>query len=295
MKYILPVLLIFIGCNQPLNLKEEIDVQGHRGCRGLMPENTLEGFVKAIELGVNTLELDVVISKDHQVVVSHEAFFNHEITTLPNNQSLSELNEKSFNLYGMPYDEIKKIDVGLKPHPRFPLQQKIQCHKPLLAEVIEKCDALSKNKIRYNIEIKRKKENDGIFNPEIDTFIDLVFNVIKKHQIESRVTIQSFDHETIVRFHDKHPDLKTVLLIEDVNTAEDHLNKIGFTPYGYSPYYKLVNEALVEFCHKKNMKIIPWTVNDSVSINSLIQLNVDGIISDYPDLVMKIINKKRKQ
>ena len=96
MKHILPLLFLFIACNKKLDQIKEIDVQGHRGCRGLMPENTIEGFIKAVELGVNTLELDVVISKDHQVVVSHEAFFNHEITSLPNAQDLNEANEKSF-------------------------------------------------------------------------------------------------------------------------------------------------------------------------------------------------------
>lgn len=295
MKYLLPLLLIFIACNNKLKQTKEIDVQGHRGCRGIMPENTIEGFVKAVELGVNTLELDVVVSKDHQVVVSHEAFFNHEITTLPNNQTLNEANEKGYNIYEMSYEDIKKIDVGIKPHPRFPLQSKIQCHKPLLTEVIDKCDALTNNKIRYNIEIKRKSDSDGIFNPPIDTFIDLVYAVIKKHNIDSRVTIQSFDHETIVKVHKKYPELKTVMLIEDVNTPDYHLNKIGFIPYGYSPYYKLVNEDLVRFCNKKQMKLIPWTVNDSTSITSLIQLNVDGIISDYPDVVLKIIAKNRIQ
>lgn len=295
MKHLIPLLLLFIACNKKLDQIKEIDVQGHRGCRGLMPENTLEGFIKAVELGVNTLELDVVISKDHQVVVSHEAFFNHEITSLPNAQYLNKANEKDFNLYKMLYKDIKDIDVGLKPHPRFPQQTKITCHKPLLSEVIEKCDALTKNKIRYNIEIKRKSDSDGIYNPPIDTFIDLVFSVIKKHNIESRVTIQSFDHETIVKVHKKHPDIKTVILIEDINTADSHLKKIGFTPFGYSPYYKLVNEDLVSFCNKKQMKLIPWTVNDSVSITSLLQLNVDGIISDYPDVVLKIIAEKRKQ
>ena len=103
------------------------------------------------------------------------------------------------------------------------------------------------------------------------------------------------EYSTLKELYEKYPDIKTVILIEDVNTADFHLKKIGFTPFAYSPYYKLVNEDLVSFCNKKHMKLIPWTVNDSVSITSLLQLNVDGIISDYPDVVLKIIAEKRKQ
>ena len=104
-----------MGCNS----KRKIDVQGHRGCRGLYPENSLIGFQKAIELGVQTLELDVVISKDNKVVVSHEPFMNHEIALDAFGNEILETNEKQFNLYHMPYDSIKLYDCGTKIHPRF--------------------------------------------------------------------------------------------------------------------------------------------------------------------------------
>lgn len=277
-----------------MNSIQKIDVQGHRGCRGLMPENTLDGFVKAIEIGVTTLEMDVVISKDKKVVVSHEAFFNHEITTLPDGNLLTEKTQESYNIYTMTYNEIKKIDVGMKPHPRFPDQKKIYCIKPLLSDVIEICDSISKNKIHYNIEIKRKKDADNEFNPPVEEFVDIVCNEVLKKGIADRTTIQSFDHESIYLVHKRFPSLKPVLLIEDINSPDSHLKKIGFIPYAYSPYYKLVNEDLLKYCKEKKMKLIPWTVNDEVSINQLLELKVDGIISDYPDLVLKIIKDKSK-
>ncbi|HYK44667.1 MAG TPA: glycerophosphodiester phosphodiesterase family protein, partial [Parafilimonas sp.] len=95
------------------------DKEGHRGCRGLMPENTIPAFLKAIDLGVTTLEMDAVITKDGQVLISHEPFFNHEITTKPNGDTLRESEDRSFNIYQMNYDEVKTYDVGLKVNPRF--------------------------------------------------------------------------------------------------------------------------------------------------------------------------------
>src|SRR4029079_15930170 len=107
------------------------------GCRGLMPENTIPAFLKAVELGITTLEMDVVISKDSQVVVSHDPYFNHEITTKPNGDTINEAEEKDLKLYRMSYEEIRQYDVGIKPHPRFPLQQKIKAYKPLLSDVLD--------------------------------------------------------------------------------------------------------------------------------------------------------------
>ncbi|HYO20902.1 MAG TPA: glycerophosphodiester phosphodiesterase family protein, partial [Flavisolibacter sp.] len=106
------------------------DKQGHRGCRGLMPENTIAAMKKAIDLGVTTLEMDVVITADEKVVLSHEPFFNHEITTKPDGSYVKEAEEKTLNIYQMTYDRVKSFDIGLKPHPRFPQQQKLPAVKP---------------------------------------------------------------------------------------------------------------------------------------------------------------------
>ncbi|HSZ26331.1 MAG TPA: glycerophosphodiester phosphodiesterase family protein, partial [Cytophagaceae bacterium] len=97
---------------------------GHRGCRGIYPENTLEGFRRAIDLGINSLELDVVVSKDRQLVVSHEPYMNPEICLKPDGSEITPSEEKQYNLYTMTYEEIKKFDCGLKIHPRFPNQKK---------------------------------------------------------------------------------------------------------------------------------------------------------------------------
>ena len=128
----------------------------------------MPAFKRAIELGVNTLEMDVVISQDNRVVVSHEPYFNHEITTQPSGKYIGENEEKSFNIYQMDYAKIKEYDVGLKVHPHFPFQEKLKAYKPLLSEAIDVSEAYAKElqvaPIAYNIEIKSLPETDKLFS-----------------------------------------------------------------------------------------------------------------------------------
>src|SRR5215204_5782303 len=151
--------------------------EGHRGCRGLMPENTIPAMLKAIDLGVTTLEMDAGISKDKRVLVSHDPYFNADITTTPEGEQLTKQEGSKRLLYSMNYDSIRKYDVGLKPHPGFPRQQKIAAYKPLLSELIKACEVYAKEKgvppLWYNIETKTKKEGDGVNHPVPGEFVDL--------------------------------------------------------------------------------------------------------------------------
>ncbi len=271
----------------------EFDLQGHRGCRGLMPENTIPAMIRALDLGVNTLEMDVVISKDKQVVVSHDPFFNWEISTTPAGNAILQKDEKQFNLYSLNYNDIRQWDVGTKPHPRFPQQQKIPSVKPLLADLIDTVEQyLLKHRIlpvQYNIETKSLPLTDNIFHPEPEEFTELLMQVIKKKKIEERTIIQSFDVRTLQVIHKKYPSMKTALLIEGFNkkTAAENLDLLGYTPSIYSPEYNLVTPELVSFCHSKKIKLIPWTVNDKKNMDRLREMKVDGLITDYPDLFVR--------
>jgi len=286
--------LLFYGCDAlPKKVKTaviNIDKQGHRGCRGLMPENTIAGFLKAIDLGVNTLEMDVVFTKDQQAIVSHEPFFNHEITSLPNGEFVLEANEKELNIYKMDYAEILKYDVGQKPHPRFPQQLKMPAHKPLLSDVIETAEKYAKTKSKkplfYNIETKTTPQTDEIFHPKTQQFVDLLMAIIFEKKIEKRVIIQSFDIRTLQYLHQIYPKIKTALLVEnfDKRAFSQQIADLGFLPSIYSPAYELVTQQLVEICKTKRVKLIPWTVNDIKTINTLKKMGVDGIITDYPNL-----------
>lgn len=266
------------------------DKQGHRGCRGLMPENTIGAMETALGLGVTTLEMDVVITKDKKVVLSHDQWFSEEITTKPDGTYISPGEERKFNIYWMTYEDVKTFDVGMKPHPRFPRQQKIKAVKPLLADVIDSVNESMKTRRRpfpyYNIETKSDPEFDGVFHPKPDEFVELLMGVIKEKGIEDHVIIQSFDFRTLQYLHLHYPAIKTAMLIEDFDkrSLDEQVKALGFIPTIYSPAQELVNEKLVKNCHKQNMKVIPWTVNDKLSIDKLKQMGVDGIISDYPNL-----------
>ena len=266
------------------------DIQGHRGCRGLMPENTIPAMIKALDLGVTTLEMDVVITKDKKVVLSHDHWFAQEITTKPDGTYMGEREERKFNIYWMTYEDVKTFDVGMKPHPRFPQQQKMKVVKPLLSELIDSVRQYMMTRKRafpnYNIETKSNPEFDGVFQPKPDEFVELLMGVIKEKGIEDHVIIQSFDFRTLQYLHQHYPSIKTAMLIEDFDkrSLEDQLKALGFTPTIYSPYYSLVNKDLLKRCHQQNIKIIPWTVNDKETIEKLKAMGVDGIITDYPNL-----------
>jgi glycerophosphoryl diester phosphodiesterase len=283
--------------NTSLQLPPNFDVQGHRGCRGLLPENTIPAFKKAIDLGVTTLEMDVVFSKDLKAVVSHEPFFNHEITTKPNGTFVTETEEKSLNIYTINYNEVAKYDVGMKPHPRFTKQEKIKVSKPLLSAVIDSAEAYTKENnlpaIYYNIETKTKAKTDEIFHPKPELFVKLLIQVLQEKNILDRVTIQSFDIRTLQYLHQEYPTIQTAYLFEppSLESLESRLNKLGFIPTIYSPAYELVNKKMITECHAKNIKVIPWTVNELGKMKSLIALGVDGLITDNPNLLHKKISQ----
>ncbi len=266
------------------------DKQGHRGCRGLMPENTIPAMINAIGLGVTTLEMDVVITKDKKVILSHEPWFGQEITTLPDGSYMGPRQERAYNINWMTYEQTQTFDVGMKPHPRFPQQQKMKVTKPLLSDVIDSVNKDMMTRRRpfpfYNIETKTNPEFDGVFHPKPEEFVDLLMAVIIEKGIEEQVIIQSFDFRTLQYLHEKYPAIKTAMLIEDFDkrSLDDQLKTLGFIPTIYSPAYQLVNEKLLKQCHSKNIKVIPWTVNDKPTIDKLRKMGVDGVISDYPNL-----------
>lgn len=266
-------------------------VQGHRGCRGLMPENTVPAFVHAIELGVVILELDVVISADSVPVVSHEPWFNHLFTTLPNGLPLTKENEHSHNIYTLSYEEIKRYDVGLRTHPGYPTQKSVPTHKPALSEVFDAVEKLKPGEIWYNIEIKRRKEWDNFYHPPAALFVQLVIDEIQKYDLQNRIIIQSFDHESLIYVKKNYPAIKTAILVEDLRAPRQHLEILGFTPDIYSPNYKLIDQGVVAELKLLGMNVVPWTVNDVEAAQKLISYNVDGIISDYPDRILSLIRE----
>ncbi len=281
-----------------LKSSNSFDFEAHRGGRGLMPENTIAAMKNAIDIGVTTLEMDVVISQDKKVVVSHDPFFSEAITTTPDGRHLTKANTENYLLYSMPYEDIKKFDVGLKPHPGFPQQQKIPAYKPLLSTLIDSVEAyaaLKGQKMQYNIEIKSKEGFDNVRHPAPEDFCKLVMDVIEKHGILSRTIVQSFDVRPLQYLHKNHPEVVLSYLVEQpLIQLQGQLDKLGFIPQIYSPNQALVSAKLVADCHSKGIKVIPWTVNTLDQMNTLLKLGVDGLISDYPNLFAQL-NLEAKQ
>ncbi len=270
------------------SIDENFDLQGHRGARGLYPENSIMGFIMAVDMGVKTLELDVVISKDKQIVVSHEPWISHEICTKKTGETISEEEELNYNIYQMTYEEVRKFDCGTKEHPRFPSQIKAITYKPLLRHVVEVVETFTIARylepVMYNIETKSLPEGDNVFHPEPDEFCKLLHNELKRLDILDRVTIQSFDVRTLKAFRNNYPKTKLVLLVENEMGFEDNIKALGFNPQVYSPNYRLVDDQLVSDCHDNKIKLIPWTVNTEEEMKKLVEMGVDGLITDYPDI-----------
>ena len=267
------------------------DYQAHRGGRGLMPENTIPAMLSVMDnKNITTLEMDLAITKDKQVVVSHDPILNPIITTKPDGTLIkgNELNENI--IYQMDYAQLQKFDVGLKLHPGFPQQKKLAAVIPTLSDLIDSVEFKSKSigrKMFYNIEIKSVDGKDIIEHPVPDEFVDLVVNLIMQKNIVERTSIQSFDLRPLKVLHQKYPNIATAYLVygADCGDVQKQVALLGFTPTIYSPEFKYVTKETVEYCQARHMKIIPWTVNTKKEIDALIAMGVDGLITDYPNLI----------
>lgn len=271
-------------------------IYGHRGARGVYPENTLEGFIYAANLGLTGIELDVVISKDNKVVVSHEPWMNPKTCTKPNHSKVSFLRRK--NLYRMNYSDIKLYDCGLRGNPDFPNQKKTAAYKPLLAEVIEKVEASLKNSPLphpiYLIEIKSNWITDNELHPPPEEFVRLVMNELNPFNLGNRIIIQSFDMRPLNVIHKNYSGYKLGILVRSPRFIRRRMKALSFTPETCGTFYKLTSERWVERIHALGMKSLVWTENEKSDIIQHLKLGVDGIITDYPENVLGIVKELGK-
>ena len=270
-----------------------LDLQGHRGMRGLFPENSILGFLKALELGVNTLELDIVMSGDTQLVVSHEPFISSAICQYPGGRQIPKETEKELNMYHMTYNEIKAFDCGSLLNQDFLLQEKSRVSKPLLTEVLDTVEQVATAKgqlIHYNIELKSELALEGIYHPEVAVFCEAAYQAINNQVDWPRITIQSFDFRILRYFNKHYPEVQLALLIENELSWELNIDSLGFKPEIYSCDYALLSAETISELQEINMKVIPWTVNDSIDMRQLIHWGVNGLITDYPNIALQILN-----
>ncbi|WP_410332621.1 glycerophosphodiester phosphodiesterase family protein [Rhodohalobacter sp.] len=266
---------------------DTFDLQGHRGARGIMPENTIPAFLKAVDLGVDTVEFDVVVTADGKILVSHEPWFNHLFSTKPNGEPVIESEEMDFNIYDMTYQETQQFDVGKRGNPNFPDQQSMEVTKPLMTDAIQAVEEYaSKNDLpllHYNIETKSRPEWYGEYVPGPEEFSRLLFEELNELGVLDRVIIQSFDPSTLIAFKQLAPEVRQAMLVSNDELPDMYINLLGYTPDIWSPDYKLLDAESVSELQAKGMKVIPWTVNTVDEMREMLRIGVDGFITDYPD------------
>lgn len=296
----------------------QVDLQGHRGARGLMPENTLPAFAKALTIGVTTLEIDVGVTADGIVIVSHDSVLNPALTRKP---SGVWLHGDGASLTSLSYEQTQKFDVGrINPSKkyarRFPTQTPVDGTRiPTLASVFELVRRAGNETVRFNIETKLNPAKLNL-TPPPETFAQAVLDVIRCAKMESRVTIQSFDWRTLQVVQRLAPNVPTVYL----SVQQRWLNNIqrahpGSSPWTagfdideyagsvpklvkaaggsvWSPHHKEIDAAQLREAQSLGLKVVVWTVNDPVRMYALLDLGVDGIISDYPDRLRAVMAKR---
>ena len=297
-------------------LANGFDSQGHRGARGLMPENTLESFALALSIGVDTIELDVGATRDGVIVVTHNPRLDPVSTRNENGAWLSETGPA---IRSLTLNELQKYDVGrLQPSTRYQLRFPDQIAVdgtsiPTLEEVLVlvKC---SKNKlVRLNIETKLKPSEPELYLDPVE-FVSQLLNVIRKHDFINRVTIQSFDWRTLQETQRQAPKIPTSYLTAQQRWQDNiQVGRTGPSPWTagfdidsfdgtpemvkaaggriWSPYYKELSAQDLHRAHAVGLKVNVWTVNDVDSMEALIKMGVDGIITDYPDRLRQVLGK----
>ena len=269
-----------------------VDVQAHRGGAGLMPENTIEAMKHALDLGVNTLELDLQVSQDGQIVVSHDPYFHSRYAIRPDGSYVEADDEKEY-IYTMPYSEVAKYDVGSRPSEVWPEKACIKTVKPLASDLIDFVENYVKEKglspVRYNIEIKSKDaKGEGQNWPTYDRFVSECCKFLHSKHLGDRLVVQSFDVRALNYMHEKYPEFILSYLVDaKAPDFDTYMGMLEFTPQWLSPHHSITDEELVKKCHEKGMKIVPWTVDAPEDIKRILDLKVDAIISNYPDRVLE--------
>lgn len=271
----------------------EFDTQGHRGFTGRFPENSIPGFLGAIDTGVMTLEMDVVLSKDGNVVVSHDLVMLKSLCLAPTGKPLKDDSKK---LYNLRYANIIEYDCGSLGNPKFPSQKKMKTYKPLLSEVFTEADEYTaKNNLpemRFNIEIKSSAAGDGVLHPKPSVYAETVLDIIKLYDAEERCTIQSFDLRILQYLQRTECEVPLALLVDNKLGVEKNVDLLGFDPDVYSCDYKLLTKDEMQVASSLGLDVVPWTVNEKADMERLIDWGVDGLISDFPDLLMKVAKAK---
>lgn len=314
MKSLAAALVVLISAGAPA---AAFDLQGHRGTRGHKPENTLPAFQQAIEFGVTTLETDLALTRDGHLVLSHEPLLNPDLTR---DEAGAWLPEAGPAIRTLTLQELQRFDVGrLKPGTRYagqwPAQSAVDGTRiPTLAQLFAFGTAANP-RLRYNIETKLSPDKPAE-TPDPETFASAVVQAIRASELTDRVTVQSFDWRTLAVIRRTAPEIATACLTMDLPNASTIRPRdgqpspwlAGLDPatFGgsiprtaqaigcrtWSPFWRNLTAATVAEARSLGLKVIPWTINDPIDMAAVIDMNIDGLITDYPDRARAVLASK---
>ncbi len=266
-------------------------VEGHRGSRGTMPEDTLPAFNEALRVGADVLELDMGVTKDGVVVISHEPRVTPERCLGPDGKKL----EKAIPIHSLTYAELRRYDCGSLPNPKFPRQRQVPgTPMPTLDEVfalVENSTYPAAAAVQFNIETKIFPAEPGLTPPPAE-FAALVADVIKKHHMEKRVILQSFDVRTLKAMKKLLPQVRTAQLTNDNLLDVVPALKAAGTDI-WSPNSRWVTPESVMEAHDAGIEVAPWTLNTPAEWDMAIGSGADAIITDYPEDLVKYLKAKK--
>ncbi len=272
--------VLFVAMALAASAQPRILVHGHRGARAVLPENTLPAFEHAIAAGADMLELDLAVTKDNVLMVSHDPAVNRKICTGPEGET---------RIRFMTLAEVKAFDCGAKANPEFPKQTAVPGTRiPTLDEAL----ALApKGAFGFNIETKIDTKKPELA-PAPAEFARLLVDAIRRHKIEARVMVQSFDFRALKEIHAIAPDLKLCALYGGL---PKDLVKISQEAGGVpivAPHHMLVTKGKVKKAHKNGLQVVPWTVNTPGAWDKMIRAGVDAIITDDPAALIAHLKSK---
>ena len=270
-------ILFSILTSSPIMGQSEYKIFGHRGCRGIYPENTIEGFKKAIEFGVDGIELDVVVNKNQELVISHESYIDTSYCLT------NKIDNESLNIYKMNISEIQDIDCGSKFVKEFPNQLKVKEKKPTYKE-------FKKELIDYQgdilFEIKCDYDLVNEYFPDYEKYAKIIFEETIFSRHFDNIYFMSFDYRILNELFKIMPNSKYIYLSSN-KEFEKQMKLLNFEPFGVGIDFNIISQKIIDLVHNKKQVIYGWTINDEENSKSLTSMGLDGVITDYPNIIKK--------
>ena len=270
-------ILFSILTSSPIMGQSEYKIFGHRGCRGVYPENTIEGFKKAIEFGVDGIEIDVVVNKNQELVISHESYIDTSYCLT------NKIDNESLNIYKINISEIQDIDCGSKFVKEFPNQLKVKEKKPTYKE-------FKKELIDYQgdilFEIKCDYDLVNEYFPDYEKYAKIIFEETRFSRHFDNIYFMSFDYRILNELFKIMPNSKYIYLSSN-KEFEKQMKLLNFEPFGVGIDFNIISQKIIDLVHNKKQVIYGWTINDEENSKSLTSMGLDGVITDYPNIIKK--------